>query len=378
VKKLAGVIAGVMMIGGAAVAQAGPAQVLPNGPGPGGVTSDNIEWIKNIGISVDAVGGRLVGDYFYTNDQHKMMILDVSDPLNPVMTDFELFPQEVLFSREDLDTNGKIMVLPQTGFGLHILDVEDKSNIVRLATVTGNQHTQSCILDCTWAYGSDGNIHDLRDPSNPVLMKEKWGEGKPTGGGHDVTEVSKGMVLTATQPMMFMDARKNPLNPKLLALGANDDARFIHSVLWPRKGKDKFILAGGETNFQFRCNERNGAFMVWDASKWKRTRTFTMLDEYRMTNGTFVDGSPAVNAAGCSSHWLEAHPRFKNGGLVAAAFFEHGTRLINVTKKGKIKEVGYFMPWGGSTGAVYWITDEILYAIDYTRGIDILRYTGDK
>ncbi|HEX2195653.1 MAG TPA: hypothetical protein VHJ76_01905, partial [Actinomycetota bacterium] len=107
-----------------------------------------------------------------------------------------------------------------------------------------------------------------------------------------------------------------------------------------------------------------------------KTETFTMIDEYRMVNGTYVDGSPAVNAVGCSSHWLEAHPDFRNGGVVAAAFFEHGTRFVDVTPKGQLEEVGWFMPHGGSTGASYWITDEIVYSVDYTRGIDILRFTG--
>jgi hypothetical protein len=116
--------------------------------------------------------------------------------------------------------------------------------------------------------------------------------------------------------------------------------------------------------------------MTWDASKWRKTHTFTMIDEYRMINGTYVDGNPAVNQVGCSSHWHEAHPDFANGGIVAAAFFEHGTRFIDVSSKGKIKEVGWFMPAAGSTGAVYWINDEIVYAVDYNRGIDILRWKG--
>ena len=117
--------------------------------------------------------------------------------------------------------------------------------------------------------------------------------------------------------------------------------------------------------------------MTWDASKWKKTHTFSMIDEYRMVNGTYADGNPALNAVGCSSHWHENHPSFKNGGLVAAAFFEHGTRFIDISSKGKIKEVGYFMPHAGSTGAVYWRTPEILYAVDYTRGLDVLKYNGD-
>ena len=374
------------------MAVAGSAQATPDtgdlGPSAGGISSDNVEFIQNIPISVDGVGGRLIGKYFYTNDQNKVMIFDVSDPLNPQMTGFVPMPQEVLYSREDLDGNGDILVVPNTVLpnpgesgtkilgSTYIIDVEDKTNPQIISQVNGSaQHTMSCILNCKWAYGSNGNILDLRDPANPKLVEKKWGEGLPAQAGHDVNEVAPGLVLTSTQPIMLLDVR-NPLKPKMLAKGFNIDGRFIHSNDWPRKGADKFFLAGGETNNQVRCNERNGALMTWDASKWRKTETFTMIDEYRMVNGTYADGSPAVNAVGCSSHWLEAHPDFRNGGVVAAAFFEHGTRFVDVTPKGQLKEVGWFMPHGGSTGASYWITDEIVYSVDYARGIDILRFTG--
>jgi hypothetical protein len=37
---------------------------------------------------------------------------------------------------------------------------------------------------------------------------------------------------------------------------------------------------------------------------------------------------------------------------------------------------GYFLPNAGSTSAAYWINRNIVYAVDDTRGIDILRYNG--
>ncbi len=352
------------------------------GPSSGGLSSDNVEFVKHIPLP-GGTGGRLVGRYFYANDQNKIMIFDVKNPLDPKLTGTVPMPQEFLFSREDIDTNGKILIIPNTvgdkGLGtLYVIDVEDKTNPRIIGSTKGGQHTQSCILDCTYSYGSDGAIHDLRDPANPKLLEEKWGDGMPTNGGHDVEEIAPGLVLTSTQPIMLLDVRKDPAHPKLLALGSNADGRFIHSGRWPNNGKDKFLLMGGETNFRRRCGQTDGAFMTWDASKWKRTKTFTMIDEYRMVNGTYVDGNPPANAAGCSSHWLEAAPSFKNGGTVAGAFFEHGTRFIDISTKGKIKEIGWFVPHAGSTGAVYWINDKILYTLDYTRGIDILKYTGKQ
>jgi hypothetical protein len=62
--------------------------------------------------------------------------------------------------------------------------------------------------------------------------------------------------------------------------------------------------------------------------------------------------------------------------LVVSGFFEHGARFLNVSPAGKISEVGYFTPFGGETIATYWITNEIVYAVDLHRGIDILRYSA--
>ena len=96
-----------------------------------------------------------------------------------------------------------------------------------------------------------------------------------------------------------------------------------------------------------------------------------------MVNGTVADGNPVVNAPfGCSSHWFTAHPKWKDGGLIAAGFYNHGTRFLKVDAKGKISEVGSFLPTGGGTSGAYWVNDRIVYAVDYQRGFDILKWNG--
>jgi len=174
---------------------------------------------------------------------------------------------------------------------------------------------------------------------------------------------------------MYLDARENPLRPKLLARGTNI-AKREHSVAWPRRGKDDFIISVFETNATPRCEAGTGAVTVWDASRWRRTHSFTVLDEWTITNGTYLDGRTPANGLGCSPHWFEAHPRFHNGGIIAMGYYDHGTRFLRVSPRGKISEEAYFQPWRGSTSAAYWLTDRIVYAVDYERGIDILRYRG--
>ena len=372
----------------AASALVGPAS---GGPTTGGLATDNIEHVKHIPLAQNGVGGRLIGKYFYMNDQNKVMVYDVSDPLDPTMIGFVAMPQEWQFSREDIDGNGRILVVPNTASGqndgnlqtqsaanaVYIIDVEDKTNPKIISKVPGAaQHTFSCILDCTWAYGSGGNIIDLRNPAKPKLVETKWGDDTPGGnGGHDVTEVAPGLVMTATTPMMLLDARKDPAKPKVLAISERKDG--MHGIEWPRSMKDKFILGASETTFNGRCNDNSGSFQTWSTDSWQKTKTFKMIDEVKPVNGVVADGNP-VAQRNCTAHWFEAHPDFKNGGYVAAGFYDHGTRFYEVTSSGKIEEAGYFMAYGGQASAAYWITDEIVYTVDYNRGLDILRFSPPK
>jgi hypothetical protein len=348
-----------------------PASAQEAGPGPGYFATDNVEWITNIPIETDSPGARILGKFMYITTSRGLAIYDLSDPEAPERVGFLLMPQEPQFGEEDVDTNGKILLIESLGT-LRVIDVEDKSNPVVIGEVSSSEHTVSCVLNCRWAYGSSGTIYDLRKPTNPKVAGD-WGKGHPAGSAHDVTEVKPGFVMTSSSPLMLLDARKDPAKPKLIAQGPAPDQRYMHSNLWPRQMKDRFLLVGSEGTGS--CDQNQGAtFMTYDTRNWKRTKTFRLIDELAMQNGLPTAGDSPYNSF--CAHWFETQPGFKNGGLVAMAWYEHGTRFLKVNSKGKIAEAGYFLPLGGATSGAYWVTDKILYAVDYQRGIDILRYTG--
>ncbi len=349
-RKLALVAATMLFASLAPVATGTPS---PAGPGPGGVTSDNVEFIMHLPIAQDGVGGRVIGDYFYANDQNKVMIFDITTPENPQLTGFVPMPQEWLLSREDLDGNEKVIVVPnqvtasadgQARVGtnaLYVIDVEDKSNPVIIGTLPGaGSHTSSCILDCKYVYNSNGQIIDIRNPAKPKLLKTKWGDGKPAQSGHDVEDLGNGLVLTASNPMMLLDARKNPANPKLLAISDPiTDVSVLHSARWANGGDDSIFVAGSEANFVARCGAKtNGHMMTFDVSDWKKTgKIGPILDRHYETNGTYIDGKPAANQGGCSSHWLELHPTFRMAGssptAVSSTAFGSWTSLLTGRSK---------------------------------------------
>jgi hypothetical protein len=79
---------------------------------------------------------------------------------------------------------------------------------------------------------------------------------------------------------------------------------------------------------------------------------------------------------GCSASYADPHDSFRNGGLVVSAFWDHGTRFLHVDRRGRIHEKAVYLPYAGITAASYWVTSRIVYAVDLTHGIDILRYRG--
>jgi len=346
------------------------------GPNMGGFSSPNVEFVKNFPRHTDSAGARKVGNFFYITTERDLTIYDVSKPADPVEVGSLILPDPGMpvFTEEDPDTNGRILLVSNGG-DLSVIDVSDKKAPKLLSTLANaDDHTVSCVLDCTWVYGSEGTIVDLRDPKKPVLSKSMW-KTPDIASFHDVTEVSPGIVLTSTQPLKLLDARADPERPTVLATTPKQPGRFVHANLWPRGGKDDFLLVGGEA-LGPGCSEAvSASFSTWDARTLLETGATKQIDEFRLRPGLVTEGR-APESSYCV-HWFDEHPYYENGGLVAISWYEHGTHFLKIGKDGKITEVGYFLGGGGQASAAYWIDERTVYVADYLRGLDVLRFTGE-
>ncbi|MCA1823512.1 MAG: hypothetical protein LC640_04460 [Frankia sp.] len=341
---------------------------------PPGFASSNVEWLANVPLHADTAGARLVGKRLFIADSRSLTVYDVSQPELPKPVGAFGLPEVPYYPQEDVDTDGRILILGQgspnpTGL-LWVFDVTAEQPQL-LATLQGaSSHTVSCVLRCTWVYNSNGTITDLREPARPHIAGD-WRKGTGVTTAHDVTEVSPGVVVTSSNPMLLLDARANPAQPRLVARGRMPDKRFVHANLWPNAARDRLLLVGGETEGG-NCSDRSaGAFATFDASRWRRTGTLRFLDEYRAPDTLPTAGGFPV-ATWCS-HWFTPRPGYRNGGMVAAGWYEHGTRLLNVAGNGKIREAGWFIPAGTTASQAYWVTRDILYVLDYNRGLDVIR-----
>jgi hypothetical protein len=364
--------------------------------GVGYITSDNVTWVRTLPEASDGVGARVVGNRLFVTTTKDLIVYDITNPTDPRR--MGSFSVNIEFENEEVPTNGKLLGISGEIGGCSpagIAPVVNSANCLAIYDVSGDapkpvkvvpdagDHTATCILDCTYFWGSEGAVVDSRHPANAKLVGN-WSDGLKfdrSGRCHHQNEVSPGIIIAACQPIYLLSVRPedggSPAKPKVLATYSHADKRFVHGVRWPNGGTDKFILGGGETNAQPRCTNTVGAFMVFDATTPSARGAWTQTDEKRPQNGTYQDGNPPTQILGCSAHWFQEHQTFRNGGMVALAEYEQGTRFLQITTTGKIRQLGYFLPLGGSTSAPHWAPDgRTVYAIDYTRGLDVLRYEG--
>ena len=121
---------------------------------------------------------------------------------------------------------------------------------------------------------------------------------------------------------------------------------------------------------------------AWDP-KWKAYTDANGPENrfYLETLGTYTakDQPGSINNnSGCSAHWFTVQ-----GDMVAIAFYGQGVRVLDVSDPTNIKQAAYIrIPGVTGTGAqpannasaAYWHNGYI-YVADYSRGIDVLRFT---
>jgi hypothetical protein len=382
----------------------GPLVSLDQLPVEPGTSSENLTYLGTIPLDSPGVGARLVTvdgqRRLYVTGVPGLSIYDVTAPEAPTLLGHLPLPN---WENEDVSVSAdgdRTLITEYTGtFYVHVIDTRNP-RVPLLASTLPLQsagHTSECLdPGCDWVYGSEGQILDLRDKLNPVVLPQTWTELLDLPDGHAINIDRAGLATIDTTPLTLADL-SDPLHPRVLAQAPETEQEdngtaYQHNTLRPGAhrwrprvtGKDRrdpalrageLILGNGETNFTGTCDEGSGPFATWSARDWDQGAPLQVLDVFRPVSGVYDNGDPAINALGCSGHWFSTRTVGAYDQLVAAGWYEHGTRLLKVSgTTGKISQVGFFQPVVGSASAAHWVDDTHIYVVDYARGIDILRY----
>jgi hypothetical protein len=412
--------AGLLLVGVAPVAAHPALPVSPTSPlDLSYAATDNVEFLGRFPEHAGTAGGRLLGDRFYLTDPRGVFVYDTTTPEDPQLLGSLPLPQSetgVALAQEDPDTDGHILLvdaidplaptpLPQ----LQVVDVSDPTAMEVIGTAPVVDHTWTCVSTaergCAYAYGRTGYIVDLTDPTDPVVLDTSWREHVGLGEGfsnrpytHDLTEFRTGRVMSAGAHNVLMDTT-DPAVPRLLEDLEVDYHTFgYHSVEWADEGRDPILVAGTEIAPQGPTNlagsdcqgegswiSTYGAASVVEADRrYERSRNakhfdragFERLDTFHVEErGIFLDGDAPAHTL-YYAHWMELAPSFDGGGRMVVAYYDWGTRFVDVAPDGTMAEIGWFTPAEGYAGSAQWITDDVVYSMDYRRGLEVLRLSG--
>lgn len=378
--------------------------------GQGAYVSENVEYLGTIPVA-PGIGGRVVTvegqQRLYMTGGQGLYVFDLTDPARPLPIGFYHLPH---FQNEDVDVSddgARVIISTDTAGadrngtasnGIHVLDTSDLSNIKRAGFINQSNHTTTCAdARCEWLYGSGGRIYDATNPASIKVL----GSWKPEGvsGGHALNRDEAGLMISDTNPRVVLDV-SDPAAPVELARGkasiALPDGLLQHNNVrlgaaeWtPRKEGDdspeirpgEMFIGNSESNVRTQCGKNAGGLSSWsmvdfDKEVGEEEEQLKQLEIFRPINGNWVDGNPAVNALGCSGHWFTVRDR-----MISASWYEHGVRFIEVSEQGGFTQKGFFQPVATQAGAAHWVVgpdgSEYVYAMDYARGIDILKFDRD-
>ena len=392
-----------------ALACAPAAAALPQPPAE---KSDNVSWLATLD-EPEGISARFRGSEMYVSSSRGLSVYDVSKPETPVKIGSLALPH---FENEDVDLAGDVLLIsndPSEGKGiLYVISIKDPRNPAILSTfdtgtifgsegevffgtpTRGTGHTASCIQGCKYVYlagtASGIDIVDLTDPRAPKFAGNFRAD-EATGGlaSHDVQVDSEGLAWVVggggTASYDVTDPRKPKLVHRTNEQGKSKygveptDGKslndFIHhnsmrlnnsSLVTTPPGSDpaaeSSVVVITEEDYNRPTCDGAGQVETWQIGEDGVLRP---LDDYVVP----VDPS---KASLCSAHYFD-----ERSGLLAQGWYEAGTRFLDVSNPSEIRPVGYWVPQKNMTWAVYYPptdpTGEIVYSLDFARGIDVLR-----
>ena len=396
----------VLLLGGAAsaVPTLPVSPMVPDVPGLA-VTSPNVHHLGTIPLEGVGVSMRVVkvGKQVraFVSGAAGLSIYDATDPRNPT-----LLGHLPIYNWENEDIavsqDGRTAILTEFmgSFYLHVVDVSDPTLPVLQGTLPlDGAHTAECAdRACNYLFGAEGQTYDITDRSAPKRVPDakSWGVLTGAGGGHNLHQDAAGYWISDTMPLVMFKENPDPFHLKVFSKGdITRNTAYQHNNIRPRADKWKprpagagrgapyrdgeLLLGEGETNFEYDCGSGNGAFSTWSLVDFDKGAKMRQLDVLRPVTGSLGSQDPAFNVMGCSGHWFSQRDAKDGSILVAAAWYEHGTRFLSVNPRtGKITQVGYFQPQRGATSAAYWMGNDTVWSVDYHSGIDVLTFSEAK
>ncbi len=387
---------------------------------PAGDISRGVTFLANIPELRTAISLNFLGTTLFASTVTGIYSYDVSNPATPRL--LGALPQYI-YENEDVDVDpvrGLLFISRDprgftspatTAFpygAVQVIDVRNPALMTQLSmTLIPSGHTTTCVDGCryTWTAGPAASpaqpadwggrpiyALDMRDPAHPVpcphAIAADLNDGQ-TDYTHDVqvdaqgvawvsgSGAVKGYWVTGTHvnAQTGRTQRATGCDPVPYAGGGTDLGSLkgrggvMHNSYHPRYLRNTVLATEEVTGSDCRGSGKLAAYDLGNTYGGAGFRS-TPDRKFRMTLlGTWTP-ERQVGASGCAS----AHYFTDRGdGLLAAAFYNQGTRLLDVRDPRHIRQVGFYRPNDANTWAAYWRPGGYVFVADFARGVDILK-----
>jgi hypothetical protein len=200
-----------------------------------------------------------------------------------------------------------------------------------------------------WVVGGGGTAsYDVTDPKKPKLVHRTNEQGKSKYG----VEPTDGKSLND-----FIHHNSHRLN----------NSSIVTAPPGSDPAAESSVVVITEEDYNRPTCDGAGQVETWQIGADKVMRP---LDDY------VVPIDPSKSSL-CSAHYFD-----ERSGLVAQGWYEAGTRFLDVSNPSDIRPVGFWVPAKNMTWSVYYPptdpTGEIVYSLDFARGIDVVRIQRAK
>jgi len=294
--------------------------------------------------------------------------------------------------------------------GVYVVDAGDPRHLRLLgfhAVPAG--HTTQCLESCRflWSAGAASGVWVTRlaAPGDPVTDQAPVDQNRNDGATdyvHDVDVDAAGVAWTSgvggvrgywtsgihRDPTTGDTRVATPEDPVPYAGGAyvspnNPRDTFAHDSWRPLRAIGGFpagsLIFVADEDFAASCRDSGQLIVLslagsYDGESWASTPA----NPFRLTvvGSWGPEGSPGLQqSSACSAHWFQPMPGVGDGTILVEAFYAQGTRFVDVADPRHPVQVGYFVPLGANAAAPAF-RDGLVYAAEYSGGVDVLRFTA--
>ena len=137
------------------------------------------------------------------------------------------------------------------------------------------------------------------------------------------------------------------------------------------------VVAVTEEDYTRPTCQGQGSLQTWQIKPGETnsdgTTKLTMLDQWTTELNELSNQTGRSPATGfCSAHWFD-----EANGVLAQGWYDQGVRFTDISNPRDIRQIGYWVTTGTFWAAYYAPTDprrQVIYALDTTGGIDVLRF----